>query len=33
MSKKTQQYNFDEAISYVLELGSGSAMSELERHA
>ena len=30
MSKKTQQYNFDEAISYVLELGSGSAMSELE---
>ena len=30
MSKKTQQYNLDEAMSCVLELGSKSEMSELE---
>ena len=30
MSKKTQRYNLDEAISYVLEPGSEPGMSELE---
>ena len=30
MPKKTQQYNLDEAISYVFKLGSKSEMSELD---